>query len=627
MWATLKIFVKVVSSHLFPWVTGSEWHYTFYERQFHHILSTVCEWHYKFCEIQSYYIFLTMNREWVTLDILWKAISLCLFLWPPACEWHCTFGDLKAVWSHLFLWLTGSEWFHILWGLVSSHYFLSPTVCEWYCTFCERHPHHIFSYAACEQCCTLVIAYRQSHHIFPTNSKWVTLYVLWKAVSSYDWQGVSGIAYFVQGSLIISFPYDQQSVSDIVHFVKVITSSHLLLCSTACEWHCTLWKAVSSHLSNDQQLVSDWTFVKAVSSIFLWPTVCEWLCTFVKGILISSFPMTNSLWVIVHFVRCSLITPFPMTLWPIVCEWHSTFSERQSHHISYDQQQVSVIAHFVKGSLMPSFPMTNSKCVRHRMFCERHFHTFFSMTNSLWVTLHILWKAVPLAHVPYDKQFVSDIAHFVISSPIICPIPITDRRWVTVTLHILCKGVSSHPILWPTASEWHDTFCEGHSHHIFSHDQLIASEWHCTFCERLPHHIFSYNQQLVRRLHDILCIAVSSHLFPLTSSLWVTSQNFLPGVSLCFNPWMFDISQHPMYVRKWAGCYIFSTSSFCIILIIDCKSSFQLTCFHLISLFLISRWVWMVVHEVFIFTSVCMLVCRSAQCWYIGWSFWLISDK
>ena len=35
------------------------------------------------------------------------------------------------------------------------------------------------------------------------------------------------------------------------------------------------------------------------------------------------------------------------------------FCERQFHHIlSYDQQKVSDIVHFVKGSLITSFPMT-----------------------------------------------------------------------------------------------------------------------------------------------------------------------------------------------------------------------------------------------------------------------------
>jgi len=40
-------------------------------------------------------------------------------------------------------------------------------------------------------------------------------------IFSYDQQPVSGdIAHFVKGSLITSFPFDQQLVSDIAHFVK-----------------------------------------------------------------------------------------------------------------------------------------------------------------------------------------------------------------------------------------------------------------------------------------------------------------------------------------------------------------------------------------------------------------------
>ena len=33
------------------------------------------------------------NREWVTLYNLWKVVSSHLFLWPTGSEWHCTFGE------------------------------------------------------------------------------------------------------------------------------------------------------------------------------------------------------------------------------------------------------------------------------------------------------------------------------------------------------------------------------------------------------------------------------------------------------------------------------------------------------------------------------------------------------
>ena len=144
-----------------------------------------------------------------------------------------------------------------------------------------------------------------------TNSLWAILHILQKTVSSrllYDQQSVSDIVHSVNGSLITS--YNQQSVSNKLHILWKTVSSHLFLWPIASEWHWIfLWKAVSSHLF----------------------------------------------------------------LWPIVCEWHCILCERQFHHIlSYDQQQVSNIVHFMRDSLITSFPMT----------------------NSLWVTLHILWMAV-----------------------------------------------------------------------------------------------------------------------------------------------------------------------------------------------------------------------------------------
>ena len=264
-----------------------------------------------------------------------------------------------------------------------------------------------------------------------TNRKWVTLHVVWNTVSSH---------YHIMNSLWVTL--------------------HIL------------WKAVSSH-------------------IFLWPIACEWHCTFCEKHIFSYDQQEVS--DIGHFVKGSLITSLPMTT---VCEWQScTFCERQSHQIfSYDQQRVNDIAHFVKGSLIRSF----------------------AMTNSLWVTLHILWKAVSSDLSPwptacewhctfcerqshqiffYDQQQVSDNAHFVKGS-LIRSFPMTNRE--LVTLHILWKQVPSDLFLWPT-----------------------ASEWHCTFCETLSHYIFSYGQQNVSGIaHFVKGSLIRSFL--MTNSEWVT---------------------------------------------------------------------------------------------------------
>ena len=359
-WVDIAHFVKAVSSHLFPWPTASEWHCTFHERQSHHIYS------YDQQRVSDIAHFVKgslitstpmMNRLWVTLHISWKAVSSHLFLWPTACEWHCT--------------------------------------------FCER----------------------QSHHIF-----------------SYDQQRVSDIANFVEGSLITSFPMTDRKWA-ILHILWKAASSHLFLWPTASEWHYTFCERESHHIFSYDQ----W---KVVSDII------------VESSLITSFPMTNSKSVTLHILWKAISSH--LFLWPTVGEWHCTFCERQSHHIfSYGQQGVSDIAHFGKGrSLITSFPMT----------------------NSLWVTLHILWKAV-----------------------------------------------SSHLLLWPTACEWHCTFYERQSHHIFSYDQQQVSDI-AQFCERQSHHIFSYDQQLVSDIaHFVKDSLITS--FHMTNREWVTLHTLWEAVS------------------------------------------------------------------------------------------------
>ena len=161
------------------------------------------------------------------------------------------------------------------------------------------------------------------------------------------------MAHFVKGSLITPFPM-ANSKSVTLHILWKAISSYLFPSTTGCEIFCILWKAVSSHL-------------------FLWQTACEW--HFVKGSLISSFPMTISMWVTLH------------SLWMAVSS-----------------------------------------------------HLFLHMTNSKWVTLHTLWKVV-----------------------------------------------SSHLFLQPTACEWYCTPCERQSHHIWF---LWPSgcKWHCTLYERQSHY-------------------------------------------------------------------------------------------------------------------------------------------
>ena len=150
---------------------------------------------------------------------------------------------------------------------------------------------------------------------------------------------------------------------------------------------------------------------------------------FVKSSLITSFPVTNRLWVTLHILWKAVSSH--LSLWPTVCECCCTFCERQSHHIcSYDQQQVSDIVHSVKGSLI--------------------------MTNRKWVTLHILWKAVS-------------------SHLFLWP---TASEWYC-TLYILWKVVSSHLLhkLFQNKEDVCDPFVT--SEFIIWNTMAKESQWHC----------------------------------------------------------------------------------------------------------------------------------------------------
>ena len=168
-----------------------------------------------------------------------------------------------------------------------------------------------------------------------------------------------------------------------------------------------LWKTSHHILFHDKQIVSD--------SIFL------------KSSLITSCPMTNSLWVTVHFFLIRLIN----VLQPTESGWH--FSERQSHHIlSCIQQVVSGITHHFLHLLIWATD-SESHCRFQKAVSS---HPVICMTNRVWVTPHIFLK-----------------------DGLITSCPMTNSLWVS--LHkFLWKAVSLHFIIFPTGSEWHCTFLE-----------------------------------------------------------------------------------------------------------------------------------------------------------------------
>ena len=206
------------------------------------------------------------------------------------------------------------------------------------------------------------------------------------------------------------------------------------------------------------------------------------------------------------------------------CELHYTFCERQSCHIfSHDQQLVSDIAHFVKSSLITYFPLTISKWVTlHMPWKAFSSHFLLWSTASEW---HYRFCEGQSHHIFHNTDRIQWVAHFVKDS-LITSCSMTNRE--SATSHVVWKAASSHLFLWQTACEWHYTFCERSSFPMTnrewatsdilsmtvssSHLWPTACEWHFTFCERQSHHIFSYDQQFVSDI-DIFWKAVSSHLF------------------------------------------------------------------------------------------------------------------
>ena len=143
--------------------------------------------------------------------------------------------------------------------------------------------------------------------------------------------------------------------------------------------------------------------------------------------------MTNRWWV----TFCNLIKADSSRLflsWPTVCEQHCTFYKRKSYHICcWPTGCEWHLMHILWKAVSSHLSLWPTVCECHCPFCESSLITSCPMTNRMWVTLHILWKA--------------------------------------------------HLFLWPTASKWYCKFCERHSHHTFNFLWQTASEsQHWTFC-------------------------------------------------------------------------------------------------------------------------------------------------
>jgi len=245
----------------------------------------------------------------------------------------------------------------------------------------------------------------------------------------------------------------------------------------------------------------------------------------------------NSMWVTsqIHMSEKLFYIYFPYCWQEVsIIEY---FCGRQPHLIfSCDQKQVSDTAQFLTGILVMSFPLINSGWVTccekqshpflwptgselHCIFHERQSH-HFPMTNSLWVTLHILSKAVSSLFFPYDQQQVSDITHCV-------------KDGSLVTLIISFAMTNS---LWVT---W--AFCARQLHHFFCYDQQDVSDM--VTLQVSQNHILSYDNSLWVTL-NIFWKTASSHLFQ-----WPT---------VCEGHCIFCKSQSLTHItnRKWVALHI-----------------------------------------------------------------------
>ncbi len=159
---------------------------------------------------------------------------------------------------------------HIFWKAISSHLFPWLTVCVWHCTFSEKQSHDIIFYdqQRVSEIAHFVKVVHHSHHLF-----------LWLTASEWHHTSCEKQSYQI-------FFYDKQEVSHIAHFVKgsVITSSFI----TNSLWvHCTFCETQSYHIfSYDKQLVGDNAKFSSLHSqstlIHEWLIYCYILCTYIR---------------------------------------------------------------------------------------------------------------------------------------------------------------------------------------------------------------------------------------------------------------------------------------------------------------------------------------------------------
>ena len=299
-----------------------------------------------------------------------------------------------------------------------------------------------------------------------TNRLWVTLCIVWKAVTSphlFLWQKASEWNYiFCEGSLIISFTMTNREWVTFPYLVK----GNLM---TSFPMNNSLWVTSSTFCAKgiswyEQQGVGLHILTKAASSHpFLWPWIGSvWHCMFWTHRLIRSLYDQQYVSAIAYF--CERQSDYIFSYDQQRVSDISKFCESQSDHIfSYDKQVVSDIAHFVKGSqwhddwshpfiwpiasewhrtfgkdcLITSLPMTNSKWVTYFIFVVI---TSSPTTNSLWVTLHFVKGSLITSFLKTNREYVATFYE--------CNLITTfhDQQIVSSIAHCVKQSLQSFPM-------------------------------------------------------------------------------------------------------------------------------------------------------------------------------------
>ena len=360
-----------------------------------------------------------------------------------------------------------------------------------------------------------------------------------------------------------------------------------------------IYHAVSWISSNDQQSVSDTAIVflyHAISLYFIpWPTVCKWHCTYssVSCSLITFHPMTNRGSVTMHlffftmqsngidqqyvsdtvFVFLYHAASLHFIPWPTVCKWHYICFSPPCSISSYYQQSVRFfLCHAVWLHFIPWPTGSEWYCICFLY----HAISLHSMTNRMWVTVHLFFFTMQSHGISSHEQQVVRL-FFSLPCSLICISSddhwqrVSDHAFVFLTMQshsisfycdqqpvsdlnlFLYHAVSLHFIpLWPKVCEWHCIcFFLYHAVSLCFIPWPTVGEWQC-ICLYLPWSLMHFIPLPTASEWQCICFSLLCSLIafdPITNRTWVT----VHFVSLLCSL----IAFYPMTNRMWATAFVF----------------------------------------------------------------------